>query len=192
MSDLTKSLFLEHIAVAHSSLQLLETKIDQVARVAISTLQNGNKILLCGNGGSAADAQHIASELTGRFHLRRRALPAIALTTDSSALTSIGNDFGYEKLFSRQLEALGSSGDLLIVLSTSGESENIVQVLKTAGRMGIRTAGLGGKEGGRMAPLCDIALIVPSMATPRIQEVHILIGHIICQLIDEAFATSQP
>ena len=143
--------------------------------------------MLCGNGGSAADAQHIAAELTGRYKTERGALAGIALTTDTSALTAIGNDYGYEFVFSRQLEALGREGDLLIAISTSGNSGNVVKALELARKIGIKTIGLSGRTGGVMNELCELNLVVPSNDTPRIQEMHIMIGHIICQAIDDAF-----
>ena len=143
--------------------------------------------MLCGNGGSAADAQHIAAELTGRYKTERDALAGIALTTDTSALTAIGNDYGYEFVFSRQLEALGREGDLLIAISTSGNSGNVVKALELARKIGIKTIGLSGRTGGAMNELCELNLVVPSNDTPRIQEMHIMIGHIICQAIDDAF-----
>ena len=143
--------------------------------------------MLCGNGGSAADAQHIAAELTGRYKTERGALAGIALTTDTSALTAIGNDYGYEFVFSRQLEALGREDDLLIAISTSGNSGNVVKALELARKIGIKTIGLSGRTGGAMNELCELNLVVPSNDTPRIQEMHIMIGHIICQAIDDAF-----
>ncbi|MGB2551835.1 D-sedoheptulose 7-phosphate isomerase [Campylobacter sp. MOP51] len=165
----------------------LQDEIKKACEMAVGTLKNGGKILLCGNGGSAGDAQHIAAELSGRYKKERGALAGIALTTDTSALTAIGNDYGYEFVFSRQLEAIGRSGDLLIAISTSGNSPNVIKALKTANDMGVRTLGLSGKDGGAMNGLCELNLIMPSSDTPRIQEMHILIGHTICQAIDDAF-----
>ncbi|RUM44615.1 MAG: D-sedoheptulose 7-phosphate isomerase [Hydrogenimonas sp.] len=155
--------------------------------IATETLEAGHKILLCGNGGSAADAQHIAAELTGRYKIERKGLPAIALTTDTSALTAIGNDYGYEHVFARQLEALAQKGDLLIAISTSGNSQNVLYALEKAKEIGCRTVGLSGKGGGKMSDLCDINIVVPSDDTARIQEMHIMIGHILCQLIDNEY-----
>ncbi len=155
--------------------------------IATETLEAGNKIMLCGNGGSAADAQHIAAELTGRYKIERRGLPAIALTTDTSALTAIGNDYGYEEVFSRQVEALAQKGDLLIGISTSGNSPNVIYAMQKAKEMGCRAVGLSGKGGGKMNDVCDLNIIVPSDDTARIQEMHILIGHIVCQLIDNEY-----
>ena len=161
--------------------------LDGVARVAsvcIEALRRGNKILFAGNGGSAADAQHLAGELVSRFNYDRPGLAAFALTTDTSVLTAIGNDYGYEHLFARQVEAVGSPGDVLFALSTSGRSPNIVKALQAARTKGLVTVGLTGSGGGRMPELCDHCLRVPSDATPRIQEGHITIGHTVCWLIE--------
>ena len=168
--------------------QLLDTmppSIERATALVANTLQSGHKVLLCGNGGSAADAQHIAAEIVGRYKLERRGLPAIALTTDTSALTAIANDYGYDAVFARQVEALAQKGDLLIGISTSGNSENVCQALATAKEIGCQTVGLSGKEGGKMNQLCDINLVIPSSDTPRIQEMHILIGHILAQAVDD-------
>jgi D-sedoheptulose 7-phosphate isomerase len=158
--------------------------IKETAEICCKALRNGNKILLIGNGGSAADAQHLAGELVNRFGFDRPGLSAIALTTDTSVITSISNDYGFERLFSRQVQALGKKGDVLIVLSTSGNSANILEGIKEAKKKGIITIGLSGKSGGKMNKLCDLMLKVPSEETPRIQEVHILLGHIICASIE--------
>ncbi len=155
--------------------------------IATETLEAGHKILLFGNGGSAADAQHIAAELTGRYKSERQPLAGIALTTDTSALTAIGNDYGYEQVFSRQVEALAQKGDMLIGISTSGNSPNVVYALQKGREMGCRAVGLSGKGGGKMNDVCDLNIIVPSDDTARIQEMHILIGHILCQLIDNEY-----
>ena len=175
-----------HLATIKATFAL-EADIKKACETAVATLKAGGKILLCGNGGSAADAQHIAAELTGRYKTERGALAGIALTTDTSALTAIGNDYGYEFVFSRQLEALGREGDLLIAISTSGNSGNVVKALEIARKIGIKTIGLSGRTGGAMNELCELNLVVPSNDTPRIQEIHIMIGHIICQAIDDAF-----
>jgi D-sedoheptulose 7-phosphate isomerase len=151
------------------------------------TLLSGGKILLAGNGGSAADAQHIAAELTGRYVKERKALPAIALTVDTSALTAISNDYGYERVFSRQIEALARPNDLFIGISTSGNSANILKALESAKAMGCKTIGLSGRDGGKMNELCDMNIIVPDDVTARIQEMHILIGHIFCKSVDEQY-----
>jgi D-sedoheptulose 7-phosphate isomerase len=161
--------------------------IETACQIMVSTLMNGNKVLLAGNGGSAADAQHIAAELSGRFVKERKALPGIALTVDTSALTSIANDYGYDHVFSRQLEALAQPGDLFIGISTSGNSQGILNALETARTIGCKTLGFSGRNGGKMTGLCDLNIIIPSEITARIQEMHILIGHILCKAVDDAF-----
>jgi D-sedoheptulose 7-phosphate isomerase len=141
--------------------------------------------MLAGNGGSAADAQHIAAELVGRYGFDRPSIPSLALTTDTSNLTAIGNDYGYDKVFSRQLEGMGQEGDLFIGISTSGNSQNIINAFESAKERGITTVALVGRDGGKMAQMADYAIIIPSNATPRIQESHILIGHILCDIIEK-------
>jgi D-sedoheptulose 7-phosphate isomerase len=158
--------------------------IHDVAAGCVALYQNNNKILLAGNGGSAADAQHIAAELVGRYGFDRPSLSAFALTTDTSALTAIGNDYGYEKIFSRQLEGVGCEGDLFFGISTSGNSQNLIHAFEAAKTKGISTVALVGRDGGAMAAMADYAIVVPSHVTPRIQESHILIGHIICDIIE--------
>ena len=190
MKDMIKDEFLSHYETIKNVIDTMESDLHNASILAIETLKNGNKILLCGNGGSAADAQHIAAELTGRYKIERRGLPAIALTTDTSALTAIGNDYGYNKVFERQVESLASMGDLVIGISTSGNSENIFNALSVARSIGCKTLGFTGKKGGIMNDVCDLNLIVPSDNTPRIQEMHILFGHIICQAIDNAYKES--
>ena len=160
--------------------------IDQVSKICIKTFRNNNKILLAGNGGSAADSQHISAEFVSRFYFDRPGLPSIALTTDTSALTAIGNDYGFDNLFSRQIEALGNKNDVFIGISTSGNSKNIIKALKTSKKKGLITIGLTGKSGGLMNEICDFCIKVPSNETPRIQESHILIGHIICAIAEES------
>lgn len=160
--------------------------IDEVSRYAVALYQRGNKVLLAGNGGSAADAQHIAAELVGRYGFDRPSIPALALTTDSSNVTAIGNDYGYEQIFSRQLEGMGVEGDLFIGISTSGNSANLIKACEVAKAKGIRSVALVGKDGGKMAQISDDAIIVPSNDTPRIQEAHILIGHIFCDIIEQS------
>jgi len=179
--------FQAHLETINSVINTMEDKLVEASNLAVKTLKAGNKILLCGNGGSAADAQHIAAELTGRYKTERRGLPGIALTTDTSALTAIGNDYGYERIFDRQIEALANKGDLIIGISTSGNSKNILSALKLAKVLGCNTLGFSGKNGGEMNEVCDVNLIVPSDDTPRIQEMHILFGHTICQIIDDSF-----
>ena len=163
---------------------LLES-IEKVANACIECLRNGGKILLAGNGGSAADAQHIAGEFVSRFAFDRPGLPAIALTVDTSILTAIGNDYGYEKLFSRQIQALGRPGDIFIAYSTSGKSPNILSALKEAKGQKIITVGLTGNAKGEMSQLCDYLLQTPSLDTPKIQEGHLVMGHILCGLIEK-------
>ena len=157
----------------------------EVAKVASSTIKANKKIMLCGNGGSAADSQHIAAEFIGRFEKERKSMAAIALTTDTSALTAIGNDYGYEEVFSRQVEGLGQSGDLLIGISTSGNSKNVVKALEVAKKKGVRTVALvGDKPNGVIQTIADYVLVAPSANTARIQECHILMMHTICQLVE--------
>jgi len=160
--------------------------IVEVGNKLIEIYKNGNKLLIAGNGGSAADAQHIAGELVSKFYFDRPALPAIALTTDTSIITAIGNDYGYEKLFSRQIKANSVKGDAFLGISTSGNSKNIIEGLKVAKEKGLLTIGLTGESGGKMKELCDYCICIPSNETPRIQESHILIGHILCSVIEEA------
>lgn len=182
-----KNELIAHKKIIDAVIENLIPDIEAASRVAIDTLKKGNKILLCGNGGSAADAQHIAAELTGRYKSERKGLPAIALTTDTSALTAIANDYGFDRVFDRQIEALASKNDLLIGISTSGNSPNIISALETAKDMGCRTVGLSGKAGGKMNNACDLNVVIPSNDTARIQEMHILIGHAIAQAVDDAF-----
>ena len=160
--------------------------IADAAELLIAAVAAGAKILLCGNGGSAADAQHIAAELVGRFLKERSAIAGIALTTNTSILTCLGNDYSYDYIFERQMEALGRAGDVAIGISTSGNSENVFRALNKARQIGIKTIGLLGKDGGKVAAVCDLPLIVPSNDTPRIQEIHILIGHILSDEIERA------
>ncbi|MEA2091734.1 MAG: D-sedoheptulose 7-phosphate isomerase [Campylobacterota bacterium] len=163
----------------------LLNKIQEVSKLCIELYRGLNKTILAGNGGSAADAQHIAAELVGRYGFDRPSLPSLALTTDTSNLTAIGNDYGYDKVFSRQLEGMGQKGDIFIGISTSGNSLNIINAFKSAKEKGIITVALTGRDGGEMAKIADFALVVPSDSTPRIQESHILIGHIICDIIEK-------
>jgi D-sedoheptulose 7-phosphate isomerase len=159
--------------------------IRQVAAAAVKIYRNGHKLLLAGNGGSAGDAQHIAGEMINRFRFDRPALAAIALSTDTSVLTAIGNDTGFERVFARQIEALGVAGDMFIGLSTSGKSPNIVRALQACGKKKIIRVGFTGQGGGEMAALCDYCIAAPSRETPRIQEAHIMIAHIFCALVEE-------
>ena len=176
--------FTSHLETIQAVMGTMEEPLNEASKILVDALKNGHKVLLCGNGGSAADAQHIAAELTGRYKTERRGLPGIALTTDTSALTAIGNDYGYHRVFDRQVEALANQGDVLIGISTSGNSQNIVSALKLAKELGCSTLGLSGRDGGAMNEVCDINLVVPSNDTPRIQEMHILFGHTLCQIID--------
>jgi len=167
----------------------LLNKIEVVARKCVALYKTDKKTILAGNGGSAADAQHIAAELVGRYGFDRPSIPSLALTTDTSNLTAIGNDYGYDQVFSRQLEGMGQKGDIFIGISTSGNSVNIIKAFNSAKKKGITTVALTGRDGGEMAKLADVALVVPSNSTPRIQESHILIGHILCDIIEkEIFA----
>ena len=182
-----KNEFQSHLETINNVINNMELDLEVASTIIVNALQNGNKILLCGNGGSAADAQHIAAELTGRYKTERRGLPGIALTTDTSALTAIGNDYGYDRIFDRQVESLAHYGDVVIGISTSGNSANVINALNVAKEMGCQTIGFSGRDGGAMNKVCDINLIVPSDNTPRIQEIHILLGHTICQIIDNNF-----
>jgi len=166
-----------------SLLQTIMTLGQEMSRA----LAAGRKILLFGNGGSAADAQHIAAELVGRFSRERRALPALALTTNTSTVTAVGNDYSYDRIFARQVEAFGASGDVAIGISTSGKSPNVIEAIRVAESIGMLTAGMTGASGRDLAELVDYCLRVPSEKTPRIQEAHILIGHILCEIVDASF-----
>jgi D-sedoheptulose 7-phosphate isomerase len=181
------SLFTDNIAAQQrllSSLGHLNDVVLDVGSLAARTLQAGGKILFCGNGGSASDSQHLAAELTGRFIKDRKPLGAIALTTDSSAMTSIANDYTFNDVFARQVMALGRAGDLLVGISTSGNSKNVIRAVEEAKALGMTSVGLLGRDGGQLRPLCDLAIVVPSEVTARIQEAHILIGHTLCGLIE--------
>lgn len=166
--------------------QDLSPQIAEMVTLLVETFSHGGKLLVMGNGGSAADAQHFVAEIVGRFKLERRGLPAVALSTDTSIITAIGNDYGFDKIFRRQVEALAAPGDLIVGISTSGNSPNILQALELGRDMGCRTVGLLGKDGGDIKDVCLLALIVPSNDTPRIQEGHITIIHIVCDLLEKA------
>ena len=179
------------ISDAIANLEKLKAMGDEIAEagdVIAAALRAGNTIYFCGNGGSAADAQHLAAELSGKFLKDRRPLPGISLTTNSSALTAIGNDFGYDQIFSRQLEGSGKSGDVLVALSTSGNSANVVKAAESAHKLGIKVIALTGMRDSILSTQSDICLKMPSAATPRIQEMHILTGHILCELAENAVA----
>jgi len=186
MKSIIENEFSAHLKVAQQ-ISSLTDQVEVAAKMCIDSLKNSGKILIFGNGGSAADAQHIAAELVGRYKIERKGLPAIALTTDSSALTCISNDYGYEQVFNRQVEALANTGDVAIGISTGGTSSNVISALDVAKNIGCKTIGFSGRGGGEMNALCDVDLIVPAEDTPRIQEMHIVIGHTICHLIDLAF-----
>ena len=173
-----------HVACVNQTRVSLESPFIQWVEMAKNCLKQNGKIIFFGNGGSAADAQHLATELTVRYTRNRKAIPALALTTDTSALTAIGNDFGFEDLFSRQVEALCRSQDMVIGITTSGTSPNVIKALKAAKEIGAKTVGLGGRDGGLLPELCDLALIVPDPETARIQEMHITIGHAFCEAIE--------
>jgi D-sedoheptulose 7-phosphate isomerase len=177
--------FADHAEVLAQTRKAVREPFERLVGACSTALAGGHKILLFGNGGSAADAQHIATELTVRYTTNRRALAAIALTTDTSALTAIGNDFGFDDLFARQVEALGRPGDVAIGISTSGDSENVIRGLETAKAAGLVAAGFGGGDGGRMNGLADPFLVVPSKVTARIQEMHILCGHMLCGALED-------
>lgn len=159
----------------------------EIANECLNRLQTGNKLLFVGNGGSAADCQHMAGEYVSRFLIDRNGLPAIALTTDTSILTAIGNDYGYEMVFSRQIEALGRKGDLLFAYSTSGNSQNILKAVETAKKMGISVVGMTGLNKGKLDTMCDFIFKTPSMRTPQVQEGHLIAGHAICALVEKQF-----
>jgi len=187
MNNKISSIISASIAVKQEILnnaELLKTLEDCVA-VITNAFQQGNKVLFCGNGGSAADAQHLAAEFSGRFYTDRDALPSEALHANTSYLTAVANDYSYDVVYARLLKGIGRSGDVLVGLSTSGNSVNIIKAFETARSKGIVTIGFTGSTGGKMKPLCDHLINVPSTDTPRIQEAHILLGHILCQLVEE-------
>lgn len=170
-----------------SLMNSLSEKINEACELVVNTLKNGKKVLICGNGGSAADAQHFAAELTGRYKTERTPLPAIALSTDTSALTAIGNDYGFDMVFERQTLALASKGDLLVGISTSGNSANVMQAVNAAKKIGAKTLGVLGRDGGELGKLCEHSIIIPASDTARIQEMHILVIHTLCAAVDEAY-----
>ena len=185
MKNIIQARFEEHLEVANAVLQsdILE-QIERIATVVKTALANDKKVLFCGNGGSAADSQHLAAEFVGRFQKERQGLPAIALTVDTSILTAVGNDYGFDKVFARQVEALGNEGDVLIGISTSGTSRNVIAAVELAKARGIYCEGMTAANGAKMAELCDECFAVPAKGTARAQEMHILIGHILCELVD--------
>jgi D-sedoheptulose 7-phosphate isomerase len=180
----------ESVAVKRAALELCETSIARAAEVAIETFRNGGKLLAFGNGGSAADAQHLAAELAGRYGRERPGLPALALCANTSDITAIGNDYGFERIFARLIEAHGRAGDVAVAISTSGSSPNVLAAVETARECGLRTIGLTGKGGGKLAGMVDVPIAVPSDSTPRIQETHITVVHLICELVDAELCRS--
>jgi len=185
MQEIIKSELKESIELKKTVLEQLVPKIERAAKMMIETLRNNGKILFFGNGGSAADAQHLAAELIGRYRKDRGSLAALALSTDTSIITAVANDYGFETIFARQIEGLAKPQDLAFGISTSGNSKNVIEGIKKAKEQGCQTIGLLGCDGGKMAELVDLAIIVPCRNTPRIQECHITIGHILCQLIEK-------
>jgi len=188
MQAIIKREFNKHLKTIKATIETIPAPVETVAKLCIESLKNGGKILIFGNGGSASDAQHIASELVGRYKAERKGLAAIALTTDTSALTAISNDYGYLHVFDRQVEALANKGDIVIGISTSGSSENVISALTLAKKLGCKVIGFSGSSARKLDTLCDVNLKVPAEDTPRIQEMHIVIGHIICHLIDQEFS----
>lgn len=185
--EIIEQRFEEHIRLAQrvrNSKKLMK-EIALAAVLMKVALAAGHKIMFCGNGGSAADAQHWAAEIVGRFQKERKGLPAIALTVDTSILTAIANDYGYERVFSRQVEALGNAGDVLVAVSTSGNSANVLAAIEEAKNKGVKTIGMTAAGGGKMAEVCDVCLVIPDKVTARAQEVHSLIGHILCEIVEE-------
>jgi D-sedoheptulose 7-phosphate isomerase len=188
MQEKIRACIAESIAVKQSALERNLATVEKAAQAIITSLKTGGKVLLCGNGGSAADSQHIAAELIGRFQKERKSLPAIALTTDTSILTSLANDYGYDIVFSRQVEGLGKKGDVLVGISTSGSSPNVIKAVEQAKKMGLVTIALSGRDGGTLARIADIAIVVPSNNTARVQEAHIALAHAICEVVEEELA----
>ena len=187
--DNIKKIIKSSIDTKQSVLQnegLLKT-IDTSVDVIVNAFRNGNRVYFCGNGGSAADAQHLAAEFSGRFYTNRKALPAEALHCNTSYLTAVANDYGFDEIYSRLIDGIGEAGDVLVGLSTSGTSANIIKAFETAKKKEMITIGFTGKSGGNMKPLCDHLVNIPSTDTPRIQESHIMVGHIICQLVEEKY-----
>lgn len=193
MDNIIKSAICDNLATQSALLtdELLLERIRQTAMLLVRCFQNGGKVLFCGNGGSAADAQHIAAELSGRFYAERPPLYAEALHVNTSYLTAVANDYGYEMVYARMVQAAGRPGDVLVAISTSGNSPNILKAVEMARQQGMTIIGMTGKSGGKMANCCHILLNVPSGDTPRIQETHILVGHILCQIVEKEVVLSQ-
>ena len=187
-SDVLARSLEEHLKTFQALIDSRLAEIEAAGSLIWEALKSGNKILLCGNGGSAADAQHIAAELVGRYEQERRAFPAISLTTDTSALTAVSNDYGYEEVFARQVEALAVAGDVLIAISTSGKSPSVVKAADQARARGCKTIALTGCSGEPLTSHCDLAVVVPSDRTSRVQEAHITIGHLWCEIVDKVVA----
>lgn len=188
MKDKIRQHIQDNIKVKEALLKTHVDLIEKAATVISDALKKGNKILFFGNGGSASDSQHLAAEFVGRYEKERGGLPAISLTVDTSALTAIGNDYGFDRVFARQIEALGRKGDVAFGITTSGNSPNVLLAVEKAKSMGLYTIGFTGRDGGKLARMVDLSIVVPSQKTARIQESHILMGHIICELVDESFA----
>lgn len=174
-------------AVVLAATKALASDIERAGILIGDALAGGHKILFCGNGGSAADSQHLAAEIVGRFQKERPSLPALALTVDTSVLTAVANDYGYDTVFSRQVEGLGNDGDVLVGISTSGNSKNVIAAIEAARKKQMKVIGFTGIGGGKMADLCDVCLAVPSRVTARTQEMHIMMGHILCEIAEEAY-----
>ena len=184
MEKIIKKAVMEGLRVKEDFIKRNTSSLIHLAEHLSKAFTNNKKLLICGNGGSAADAQHLAAEFVNRFQLERKPLPALALTTDTSIITSVANDYSYEEVFSKQINALGVQGDILLAISTSGRSENVLSAIRTAKKKGLYTVGFIGGDGGEMRRLVDLALVVKSDQTPRVQETHILAGHLICELVD--------
>ena len=186
-NQLIEDSFQAHSETTQLTLSACKKEVSAVSSQLIDALENGKKVIFVGNGGSAADAQHLAAELVGRFTRERKSLAAIALTTDTSAITAIGNDYGYEYVFSRQIEGIANHGDVLIAISTSGNSANVIKAVETAFERGCVVVGMSGNTGGTLAEKSNMCITVPSKVTARIQEMHILIGHILCDIVEKHF-----
>ncbi len=184
MEKIIKKAFMESLRVKEDFIKRNTSSLIHLAEHLSKAFTNNKKLLICGNGGSAADAQHLAAEFVNRFQLERKPLPALALTTDTSIITSVANDYSYDEVFSKQINALGVQGDILLAISTSGRSENVLSAIRTAKKKGLYTVGFIGGDSGEMWRLVDLALVVKSDQTPRVQETHILAGHLICELVD--------
>ena len=184
--NLVEQRMADHAAVLAAT-KALASDIERAGILIRDALAGGHKILFCGNGGSAADSQHLAAEIVGRFQKERPSLPALALTVDTSVLTAVANDYGYDTVFSRQVEGLGNDGDVLVGISTSGNSKNVIAAIEAARKKQMKVIGFTGIGGGKMADLCDVCLAVPSRVTARTQEMHIMIGHILCEIAEEAY-----